>query len=69
MSEFQDLREQYITKVEDISKMLKHNRNMNKIKKECFKNMIAGPSLLEENISLVKQAKSQIQYKKDSMLS
>ena len=47
MSEFQDLRESYIAKVEDISKMLKHNRNMNKIKKECFKNMIAGPSLLE----------------------
>ena len=47
MTEFQDLREQYISKVEDISKMLKHNRNMNKIKKECFKNMIAGPSLFD----------------------
>ena len=47
MAEFQQLREEYISKVEDIAKMLKHNRNMNKIKKECFKNMIAGPSLFE----------------------
>lgn len=27
--------------------MLKHQRNMKKIKKECFKNMVAGPGLLE----------------------
>lgn len=27
--------------------MLKHQRNMKKIKKECLKNMVAGPSLID----------------------
>lgn len=34
--------------------MLRHNRNMNKIKKECFKNMIAGPSLIDLQLGLGK---------------
>ena len=46
-AEFLETREKYINQIEDISKMLKHQRNMKKIKKECFKNMIAGPSLFE----------------------
>lgn len=45
--EFQETREKYISQVEDISKMIRHQRNMKKIKKECMKNMIAGPSLIE----------------------
>ena len=45
-AEFHDLRQKYISQIDDISKMLRHQRNLKKIKKECFKNMIAGPSLL-----------------------
>ena len=45
--EFEEARKSYISRVEDISKMLRHQRNMKKIKKECFKNMIAGPSLID----------------------
>jgi hypothetical protein len=45
--EFQDARIGYIPKIEDLSRMLKHQRNMQKIKKECMKNMIASPTLLE----------------------
>jgi hypothetical protein len=29
--------------------MLKHQRNMKKIKKECMKNMVAGPGLIDIN--------------------
>lgn len=45
--EFQDARMSYVPKIEDLSNMLKHQRNMHKIKKECMKNMIASPTLLE----------------------
>ena len=45
--EFQEARIGYISKIEDLSRMLKHQRNLQKIKKECMKNMIAGPSLIE----------------------
>ena len=45
--EFQEARQGYVSKIEDISNMLKHQRNMQKIKKECMKNMIASPTLLE----------------------
>jgi len=43
------IREKYKDKIEDISKMLKHQRNMKKIKKECMKNMVAGPGLIDIN--------------------
>jgi len=46
--EFEEQRKAYIQKIEDISKMLKHQRNMKKIKKECMKNMVAGPCLIDE---------------------
>lgn len=46
--EFEETREKYISQIKDIAKMLCHNRNMSKIKKECFKNMIAGPSLIDQ---------------------
>lgn len=45
--EFQEARIGYISKIEDLSRMLKHQRNLQKIKKECMKNMIAGPGLIE----------------------
>lgn len=45
--EFQEARIGYISKIEDLSRMLKHLRNLRQIKKECMKNMIAGPSLIE----------------------
>lgn len=45
--EFEETRKKYIASIEDISKMLKHQRNMKKIKKECLKNMVAGPSLID----------------------
>lgn len=45
--EFQEARIGYISKIEDLSRMLKHQRNLQKIKKECMKNMIANPNLLE----------------------
>ena len=45
--EFHETRIGYITKIEDLSRMLKHQRNMQKIKKECMKNMIASPTLFE----------------------
>ena len=46
--------------------MLIHNRNMNKIKKECFKNMIAGPSLIDQQLGLGKQTNSYSFNHKDS---
>lgn len=45
--------------------MLKHQRNMKKIKKECLKNMVAGPSLID--LGACKQ--SSTYSKKDSMIS
>lgn len=46
--------------------MLKHQRNLKKIKKECFKNMIAGPSYFDtQNLKVSKQSYSQ----KDSIIS
>ena len=45
--EFEETRLSLISKIEEISKMVKHQRNMKKIKKECMKNMIAGPSLID----------------------
>lgn len=45
--EFEETRKSYILQIEDIRKMLKHQRNMKKIKKECMKNMVAGPSLID----------------------
>ena len=48
--DFEDTRKKYISQIEDISRMLKHQRNMKKIKKECMKNMVAGPSLIESNL-------------------
>lgn len=64
--EFEDARAKYIVQIEDISKMLKHQRNMKKIKKECFKNMIAGPSMIEaQALKVNKQSQSQ----KDSIIS
>ena len=45
--EFQEARIGYISKIEDLSRILKHQHNLQKIKKECMKNMIAGPSLIE----------------------
>lgn len=56
--EFQETREKYIQEIEDISKMLKHQRNMKKIKKECMKNMIAGPCLMETGLKVQKQSHS-----------
>lgn len=56
--EFQETREKYICQIEDISKMLKHQRNMKKIKKECFKNMIAGPCLVDPSLKVHKQSHS-----------
>jgi nitrogen fixation/metabolism regulation signal transduction histidine kinase len=47
--EFEETRKKYMSQVEDISKMLKHQRNMKKIKKDCLKNMVAGPSLIDLN--------------------
>ena len=41
---------------------------MKKIKKECMKNMIAGPSLIDQNQSL-KVHKQSNSYQKDSMIS
>lgn len=38
--------------------MLKHQRNMKKIKKECMKNMIAGPCLVEAGLKVHKQSHS-----------
>lgn len=62
----------YKCKIEDISKMLKHQRNMKKIKKECMKNMIAGPGLLQEEqlkkVKLHKQSYSN-QKKLESLAS
>lgn len=49
-TEFHEARESYISQIEDISKMLRHQRNMKKIKKDCMKNMIAGPCLLEGQV-------------------
>lgn len=49
-AEFHEAREAYISQIEDISKMLRHQRNMKKIKKECMKNMIAGPCLIEGQV-------------------
>ena len=46
--EFEETRKLYLSQIEDISKMLKHQRNMKKIKKECMKNMVAGPSLIDQ---------------------
>lgn len=43
--DYHEAREKYLHQIEDISKMLRHQRNMKKIKKDCMKNMIAGPSL------------------------
>lgn len=40
---FQAAREGYKQKVENLSKMLRHQRNMKRIRKDCFKNMIAEP--------------------------
>ena len=66
-AEFQEVREKNIAAIEDISKMLKHQRNMKKIKKECMKNMIAGPSLIEQqSLKIHKQSNS---YQKDSLIS
>jgi hypothetical protein len=65
--QFQEAREKYIQQVEDISKMLRHQRNMKKIKKECMKNMIAGPSLLEPHLKPSKHSSSF--HHKDSHLS
>ena len=45
--EFQEARIGYISQIEDLSRMLKHQRNLQKIKKECMKNMIASPNLIE----------------------
>jgi hypothetical protein len=46
--------------------MLKHQRNMKKIKKECMKNMVAGPSLIEQStLQVTKQYSSY--SKKDSI--
>jgi hypothetical protein len=48
--------------------MLKHQRNMKKIKKECMKNMVAGPSLIDASaLQTYKQSSSY--SKKDSMMS
>lgn len=54
--------------VEDISKLLKHQRNMKKIKKECLKSMVAGPSLIDEANLKPSQLKKQ-GLKKDSIVS
>jgi hypothetical protein len=47
--EFEETRKQYTAQIEDIRRMLKHQRNMKKIKKECMKNMVAGPSLIDHS--------------------
>lgn len=57
--DYHEAREKYVHLIEDISKMLRHQRNMKKIKKECLKSMIAGPSLVQENLILQKQTLSQ----------
>ena len=46
--DYHETRKKYIGQVEDISKMLKHQRNMKKIKKECMKNMVEGPCLIDQ---------------------
>jgi hypothetical protein len=63
--EFEETRKLYISQVAEISRMLKHQRNMKKIKKECMKNMVAGPSLID--LSACKQSSSY--SKKDSIHS
>ena len=69
-AEFQEAREKYIQQIEDISVMLKHQRNMKKIKKECLKNMVAGPSLVDPNsLKIGKQSSSYNFNHKDSIIS
>ena len=48
-NDFASARKSYMGKIEELAKMLKHQRNMKKIKKECMKNMIAGPSLIDSS--------------------
>lgn len=63
--DFNETRLNYKTKIEDISKMLKHQRNMKKIKKECLKNMVAGPGLLDQNTAnKIKQHKQSYSQQK-----
>lgn len=52
--DYHETREKYVHLIEDISKMLRHQRNMKKIKKECLKNMVAGPSLTSESLLIQK---------------
>ena len=40
---FHSARDGYKQKVENLSKMLRHQRNMKRIRKDCLKNMIAEP--------------------------
>lgn len=51
--------------------MLKHQRNMRKIKKDCLKNMVAGPCLIDEQVLVAKLKPSQVKgyAKKHSMQS
>ena len=71
--EFEEARKSYISQIEDISKMLRHQRNMKKIKKEVYKNMVAGPSLIDHvQPSPLQSYKLSNNYsinKKDSMIS
>mmetsp|Transcript_14235 Transcript_14235/g.22165 ORF Transcript_14235/g.22165 Transcript_14235/m.22165 type:complete len:96 (+) Transcript_14235:262-549(+) len=60
---FEEFRKAHITSIEDISKLLRHQRNMKKIKKECMKHMVAGPSLLEESLLRPKQHKNSMASK------
>ena len=48
-NDFTLTRKNYKGKIEELAKMLKHQRNIKKIKKECMKNMIAGPSLIDSS--------------------
>ena len=47
-NEFREARLAYKAQVDDLSKMLRHQRNMKRIKKDCMKHMIAEPSLNDE---------------------